>query len=456
MATEASHQLPICADSDASSNEIYRVHPLGIGISTNIRLLTLLPDSSMDDSTTITLGIDVFPLEEATQYTALSYVWGQDAPTKLIVLDGRVIAIRSSLWDFLARISAVDDHSLGYLWIDALCIDQSSIPERNYQVAIMGHIFFRASLVITWLGAGRPDLENAVRELSENWKDSKQSLKERREVRLKEREAAIVNIGEAEYWRRMWTVQEFVIPKKVEIWCRQECMHSEVLCDFLMATSAVLDDIPHLGLVQRSCAMRMFAQLPLPDRPIQHLAEVLACLHEAPGQCADIKDRVYSVLMLATDKDYDQHPVAVDYNKTSSDLFIDLFGRRHRQLDQDGDTPYPAKLVQVAYLIMYLQEVLEVKGQSEVLLRQACDPFISQPSPRCCCCGSRHPMNLRKLGTDLDCFARTCPGQCNQRWTDDIDAAVLLDWGTSEDRTYFIPDLVPRNLPFLVDHSKAF
>jgi hypothetical protein len=26
---------------------------------------------------------------------------------------------------------------LGYLWIDALCIDQKNIPERNTQVAIM-------------------------------------------------------------------------------------------------------------------------------------------------------------------------------------------------------------------------------------------------------------------------------------------------------------------------------
>jgi hypothetical protein len=39
-----------------------------------------------------------------------------------------------------------------YIWIDQICIDQSNLPERNQQVAIMGQIFGKARTVIAWLG----------------------------------------------------------------------------------------------------------------------------------------------------------------------------------------------------------------------------------------------------------------------------------------------------------------
>jgi hypothetical protein len=39
-----------------------------------------------------------------------------------------------------------------YYWIDALCMDQSNIPERNDQVERMGDVFKKADGVIVWLG----------------------------------------------------------------------------------------------------------------------------------------------------------------------------------------------------------------------------------------------------------------------------------------------------------------
>jgi len=37
-------------------------------------------------------------------------------------------------------------------WIDALCIDQDSIHEKNHQVAQMGSIYAKSIEVISWLG----------------------------------------------------------------------------------------------------------------------------------------------------------------------------------------------------------------------------------------------------------------------------------------------------------------
>jgi hypothetical protein len=39
-----------------------------------------------------------------------------------------------------------------YLWVDALSINQSDIPERNAQVKMMSDIFQRADSIIAWLG----------------------------------------------------------------------------------------------------------------------------------------------------------------------------------------------------------------------------------------------------------------------------------------------------------------
>ena len=39
------------------------------------------------------------------------------------------------------------------LWVDALCINQQDIPERNDQVKKMCRIYSKASCVLIWLGA---------------------------------------------------------------------------------------------------------------------------------------------------------------------------------------------------------------------------------------------------------------------------------------------------------------
>ena len=39
------------------------------------------------------------------------------------------------------------------LWIDAVCINQEDVLERNQQVMLMGEVYRRASAVLSWLGA---------------------------------------------------------------------------------------------------------------------------------------------------------------------------------------------------------------------------------------------------------------------------------------------------------------
>jgi hypothetical protein len=83
----------------------------------------------------------------------LSYVWGDLPPTEEIELDGKRFHIRKNLGELLNRVRR--PKSLIRVWVDAVCVDQDNIPERNSQVGLMSQIFGAATLVVAWLGEAK-------------------------------------------------------------------------------------------------------------------------------------------------------------------------------------------------------------------------------------------------------------------------------------------------------------
>jgi hypothetical protein len=111
--------------------------------------------------------IDISPRPTRIQYTALSYTWG-DAPADCIIeLNGQPFHVRRNLWDFLDRARKAD--FVWYLWIDALCIDQSTVRERNHQVALMGKMYSQAREVLVWLGQVPVGVEQALNKSLSEW-----------------------------------------------------------------------------------------------------------------------------------------------------------------------------------------------------------------------------------------------------------------------------------------------
>ncbi|KAG4432732.1 hypothetical protein IFR05_011788 [Cadophora sp. M221] len=57
------------------------------------------------------------------------------------------------------------------LWVDAICIDQANIPEKNHQIQLMGHIYEEAECVIIWLGGGTEESDlimDSMKRLQQN------------------------------------------------------------------------------------------------------------------------------------------------------------------------------------------------------------------------------------------------------------------------------------------------
>jgi len=93
-------------------------------------------------------------------FDALSYVWGNADKTELIFCDGHTLLITPNCGSAMRHLR--NKKSPSALWIDAICIDQDSLIDRNHQVSLMGEIYKAANHVFIWLGSGSPEVDHAI------------------------------------------------------------------------------------------------------------------------------------------------------------------------------------------------------------------------------------------------------------------------------------------------------
>ena len=126
------------------------------------------------DYATIRCELFSTPFKNMPQYGALSYTWGPPEPSGSILLDGRPFMVRENLWSALCHLRLPKRDR--FLWIDAICIDQGNILERNHQVKRIGSIYEGASKVLIWLGPQKDQsdvalsfIEDIGRAAQNNW-----------------------------------------------------------------------------------------------------------------------------------------------------------------------------------------------------------------------------------------------------------------------------------------------
>ncbi|KAF2246247.1 HET-domain-containing protein, partial [Trematosphaeria pertusa] len=203
-----------------------------------IRLLEILrPKSSRS---IVNCRLITVSLDDAPEYTALSYVWGPPSRTRNIRVNGRLMPVTTNLNSALRQFRAclfnrhVSGSQLRRLpprfWIDAVCINQKDVEERNHQVQCMPTVYQRASSVLVWLSPRNGELSYGMaaigltgRELSSS--DDKTNLKWMYDYPQLwdhdcsngvENEAwnAIDQLLRLNYWKRVWTLQERVLAKR--------------------------------------------------------------------------------------------------------------------------------------------------------------------------------------------------------------------------------------------------
>ncbi|KAI1204607.1 heterokaryon incompatibility protein-domain-containing protein [Annulohypoxylon truncatum] len=116
-----------------------------------IRLVTIHPGGKRK-KIKCTVSNFPFPSDEThgPEYEALSYVWGDARTRTPITLNSRPFRVTTNLESALRALRLRDKERL--VWIDALCINQTSTAERSQEVRRMSAIYSRAETVIVWLG----------------------------------------------------------------------------------------------------------------------------------------------------------------------------------------------------------------------------------------------------------------------------------------------------------------
>ena len=93
--------------------------------------------------------LETVRLEDAPPYFALSYVWGSTERVTSLYCNGQVLPITRNL--AVALNALFYRFEKAYVWVDAICINQENISERNQQVLLMAEIFRKAELVLAHL-----------------------------------------------------------------------------------------------------------------------------------------------------------------------------------------------------------------------------------------------------------------------------------------------------------------
>ncbi|KAI1738721.1 heterokaryon incompatibility protein-domain-containing protein [Xylaria scruposa] len=115
--------------------------------ASNIRILIIQP--GLEESS-IECQLEERDLESDVIEEVLSYVWGEPILDKAINIDGKPFRVTENLNNILRSLRCQDVPRK--IWIDAICINQSDLDEKGHQVRLMREIYSKAQKTTIWLG----------------------------------------------------------------------------------------------------------------------------------------------------------------------------------------------------------------------------------------------------------------------------------------------------------------
>lgn len=201
-------------------SQTYNPLPLKRGY---IRVLNLRGSSFENPLVECELVVNKFSKEHNVEqpYEALSWCWGTAEPTAYINIrkDGKVYAKYVPLNLFAALKALRYPKEDRYLWVDAICIDQENLQEKNHQVEMMSEIYGRADQVCIWLGEGDRSSQMALRFIRKEVLQL-QNFDELCESELASAKwSALLDLMQRPWFSRRWVVQEIALARRAMVYC---------------------------------------------------------------------------------------------------------------------------------------------------------------------------------------------------------------------------------------------
>ncbi|TVY37179.1 Heterokaryon incompatibility protein 6,OR allele [Lachnellula occidentalis] len=301
----------------------------------DIRLLELLP--SLDFDAEIHCTVSHSSLEKHPPYEALSYVWGDSNYTTSVQADGRPHHVTKNLELALRHLRLRENRRL--LWVDAICINQQDVLEKNDQVGQMRRIYLGAEKVIVWLG----EEENAgialkFCSLIQNGVSISRFQKEvgKNGLTIEEVWSSCNSLFGRPWWTRTWVLQEVIHSRPATVYIGNIQLDLDDLC----AKYSGYQGFKHThNSIQRdhivkfdiySSVFRIEAMISTVEiigwRREQRMTSeenhdpiisMLSAMHMSRfQQCQDARDKIYGLCGLIGDVD-----VTIDYSLSKSELY---------------------------------------------------------------------------------------------------------------------------------------
>lgn len=246
-------------------------------------------------------------------YEALSYSWGPTFTdgshlSDITLCDGQPLKVTATLNQCLKRYRATRHgrRACKLLWVDAICINQNNMSEKNAHVQDMDRTYHNARTTVIWLG----ELTAA---------DSKATMQN---TLCRLLTGAGAPYGEWPVWRdvldrswfrRRWVLQEYAL----------SCDKVFMIGDLMMPASDFMACIWKVGLRDEYEDLTKVSELPAAGRvietPIEAAMEksLLSRLHQfSSAENSHPLDCVYALHSISADR----YEVTVDYRKSVREL----------------------------------------------------------------------------------------------------------------------------------------
>lgn len=304
---------------------------------TYIRLLKI---SSIDQERDIPVHCELttWPKASAPTYTAISYTWGDRHLTAVILVNGKRMQVRRNCEDVLKQPCR---NNSGYLWIDAICINQVDNHEKSFQVAQMGEVFKNAGQTLACVGRHENECEFLFERLHKyrhkwrrNWIDG-QFILRHRHWSLFDNNSTLIRLYHAlgrflmrPCFRRVWIYQELFFGRDIHVCCEDETVKLSLLWTltsnlrlWAQTYSGPLQSAPlfsYFGtLIEKVIFLLEGGVMGVKPRPLRQTMIDVQRL-----ECEDIRDRVFGTLAII---DWDgRKPIQPDYNKDPFDLAVEV------------------------------------------------------------------------------------------------------------------------------------
>ncbi|KAE8453859.1 hypothetical protein EG329_007635 [Mollisiaceae sp. DMI_Dod_QoI] len=270
------------------------------------------------------------------EYEALSYTWGSSENPVLAIVessnDTRVSTDQKTLYIGQNLAGALrflrSPENTRTLWVDAVCINQQDINERNAQVRRMGDIYSLAKKVIIWLGPEGDNSAHALSTLSyfaqqvectiDEWVCDAPGAVEPQWMKpgyaLPYDDltwTAVSSLFYRPWFTRVWVLQEALLARDAVVQCGKQSI------DWLSLRKAMLVLEDKLTLSSQLSAFLTSYGLALRGKSRWNLPRLLEW--GGPRQCTDPRDKIYGILnMLSPEL---SRAITVDYNLETGELF---------------------------------------------------------------------------------------------------------------------------------------